>query len=126
MPERRKVANTVSTDLFSIQVYNPSPSEETFDGETEFEKWAAVEVHNFNSIPEEMESFTLSRGLYSVFLHKGAAITAPQTFHYIFQEWLPGSNYLIDARPHFEILGEKYKNNDPDSEEEVWIPIKPK
>ena len=34
--------------------------------------------------------------------------------------------YTLDDRPHFEILGEKYKNQDPDSEEELWIPIKPK
>ena len=25
--------------------------------------------------------------------------------------------------PHFEILGAQYKNNEPDSEEEIWIPI---
>jgi hypothetical protein len=24
------------------------------------------------------------------------------------------------------LLGEKYKNNDPDSEEEIWIPIRKK
>ena len=36
------------------------------------------------------------------------------------------SKYSIDNRPHFEIIGEKYKNNDPNSEEEIWIPIKPK
>lgn len=34
--------------------------------------------------------------------------------------------YEIDFRPHFEILGEKYKNNDPGSEEEVWIPVRPR
>jgi AraC family transcriptional regulator len=34
------------------------------------------------------------------------------------------SKYLLDNRPHFETLGEKYKNEDPSSEEEVWIPIK--
>jgi AraC family transcriptional regulator len=32
--------------------------------------------------------------------------------------------YELDDRPHFEILGDKYKNNDPNSEEEIWIPIK--
>jgi AraC family transcriptional regulator len=31
----------------------------------------------------------------------------------------------LDQRPHVEVMGEKYKNNDPDSEEEIWIPIKP-
>lgn len=38
--------------------------------------------------------------------------------------WLPASDYNLDNRPHFEVLGEKYKNNDPTSEEEIWIPIK--
>jgi predicted transcriptional regulator YdeE len=32
----------------------------------------------------------------------------------------------IDNRPHFEVLGDKYKNNDPSSEEEIWIPIRKK
>ncbi|TQE66329.1 GyrI-like domain-containing protein [Leptospira noguchii] len=43
--------------------------------------------------------------------------------HHIFQEWLPNSGYKLEHRPHFELLGSKYKNNDPTSEEEVWIPI---
>jgi AraC family transcriptional regulator len=37
---------------------------------------------------------------------------------------LPGSDYSLDSRAHFEILGKKYKHDDPNSEEEVWIPIK--
>jgi AraC family transcriptional regulator len=28
---------------------------------------------------------------------------------------------FCDDRPHFEILGDKYKNDHPDSEEEIWI-----
>jgi len=32
----------------------------------------------------------------------------------------------LDNRPHFEVLGEKYKNGDPESEEEIWIPVKEK
>ena len=37
---------------------------------------------------------------------------------------MPASEYILDKRPHFEILGEKYKNDDPASEEEVWIPVR--
>jgi len=37
---------------------------------------------------------------------------------------LPNSDYELDNRPHFEILGKKYKNNSADSEEEIWIPVK--
>ena len=64
--------------------------------------------------------------VYAVFVHKGAAGSGPEIFRYIFGKWLPESGYLPDKRPHFEILGEKYKNEDPDSEEEIWIPVKPK
>jgi AraC family transcriptional regulator len=45
-------------------------------------------------------------------------------FKYIFEEWLPSAIYGLDNRPHFEILGAKYKNNDDSSEEEIWIPVK--
>lgn len=53
-------------------------------------------------------------------------ISMTKIFEYIFVEWLPDTIYELDNRPHFEILGEKYKNNDPDSEEDLWIPIRDK
>jgi predicted transcriptional regulator YdeE len=34
------------------------------------------------------------------------------------------TNNLPDDRPHFEVLGKNYKNNDPVSEEEIWIPVR--
>ena len=123
MPRRKEINNTVSPDLISMQVYD-----ESFDvtqPTQEFEKWAAMEVTTFDSIPEGMEPFELIGGLYAVFLYKGLS-TDTSIFRYIFEEWLVNSEYLLDNRPHFEILGEKYKNNDPSSEEEIWIPIKPK
>ncbi len=45
-------------------------------------------------------------------------------FQYIFGSWITKSEYILDDRPHFKILGDKDKNADPDSEEEIWIPIK--
>jgi len=124
MPRRKEIANTLNSDLISMQVYDASFYIKNFTPQTVFEKWAAVEVKDFNSVPQGMETFILPGGLYAVFLHKGAAATAPATFQFIFESWLPASAYEADNRPHFEILGEKYKNNDPDSEEEIWIPVK--
>lgn len=62
-------------------------------------------------------------GLYVVFPYKGLN-TDPRIFQYIYGTWLPASDFAIDDRPHFEILGAKYKNNDPDSEEDICIPIR--
>ncbi len=126
MPHRKEIRNSVSNDLFNLKVFDPSFDFMNFNPESEFEKWAAVEVSDFETIPENMEPFTLEGGLYTVFIHKGEAKRGPQTFGYIFNNWLPDSEYDIDSRPHFDLLGEKYKKDDPDSEEEIWIPIKPK
>ncbi len=124
MPKRKEIQNNISTDLISMQVYNSTYSFDNFDINAYFEKWAVVEVADFESIPNGMESFVLEGGLYAVFDYKGNGSDAAQTFQYIFQTWLPNSNYKLDNRPHFELLGAKYKNNDPNAEEEIWIPIK--
>lgn len=125
MPMRREIQNTVTEDLYSLQVYDPSMDFVKSDMHKPFEKWAAAEVSDFNNIPPSMEVFTLPKGLYAVFSYQGAASQGAETFRYIFEEWLPDSGYRLDNRPHFEILGEKYKNEDPDSEEEIWIPVRP-
>lgn len=125
MPMRKEIKNNIGTELYSLQVYDDLYFR-NFNPNTEFEKWAVIEVTDFNAVPHEMETITLSGGLYAVFLHKGAASAGRETFQYIFGTWLPNSDYSLDNRPHFELLGEKYKNEDPNSEEEIWIPIKPK
>ena len=121
---RGEIKNQVGTDLYSIQLYDDLYFK-TFSPHTTFDKLAAVEVKDFSHVPAGMVQFTLPSGLYAVFLHKGAASTGPATFNYIFSTWLPNSEYHLDNRPHFEVLGEKYKNDDPNSEEEIWIPLKP-
>ncbi|MEO9893636.1 GyrI-like domain-containing protein [Aurantibacter sp.] len=126
MKERNLVSNTIGTDLYSIQTYDESDYFQNFNPRTEFTKWATVEVKSIDNIPKGFNKFILKKGLYAVFTHRGSASEFSNTSQYIFEEWLPKSAYILDNRPHFEMLGEKYKNNDPSSEEEVWIPIKNK
>jgi len=124
MPRRKEITNNLSNDLISMAIYKPNHFAD-FKPTNEFEKWAAIEVVDFKSIPNGMETFTLKGGLYAVFDYKGSS-TDMSIFQYIFGTWIPKSDYILDDRPHFEILGNKYKNADPDSEEEIWIPIKRK
>lgn len=124
MPHRKNISNAVGTDLYSLQIYETSLDFKAFNLQTEFEKYALVEVSDFDDMPDGMEPFTLEAGLYAVFVHRG--LDFQPTFQKIFYEWLPASDYELDSRPHFELLGEKYKNNSPDSEEEVWVPIRKK
>ena len=124
MPRRKEIRNAIGTELYSLQVYD-SFYFSNFNPHTEFEKWACVEVKDYDTIPEGMEPFSLPGGLYAVFLYKGSSASGAETFRYIFETWLPSSEYELDNRPHFEVLGEKYRNDNPDSEEEIWIPVKP-
>ena len=122
MPRRKEISNTLTNDLISMVVYNPTHFAD-FKPTNEFERWATVEVSDFDHVPNQMETFVLPGGLYAVFDYKGLN-TDNSIFQYIFGTWLPNSEYVLDDRPHFEVLGNKYKNNDPTSEEEIWIPIK--
>jgi AraC family transcriptional regulator len=124
MSRRKEITNNVTNELISLQVYTPSYFD-NFNPNHFFEKWAAVEVTSFDKVPDDLETFTLTGGLYAVFHYKGSS-SDNRIFDFIFSTWLPSSNYILDHRPHFEILGDQYKNNDPSSEEEIWIPIKPK
>jgi AraC family transcriptional regulator len=123
MPERMRIQNKLSNEFISMRIYEEPLQSQNPD--QQFEKWAAVEVSDFIDVPDGMETLTLPSGMYAVFDYKGLN-TDSSIFIYIFTEWLPGSIYVLDERPHFEVLGEKYKNNDPDSEEEICIPIKPR
>ena len=125
MPRRKEITNTLTNDLISLVVYAPNHFID-FKPTNQFERWATVEVEDFNKLPDEMETYNLSNGLYAVFNYKGMSSGASAFFQYIYTEWVPNSNYILDDRAHFEVLGEKYKNNDPSSEEEIWIPIKAK
>jgi AraC family transcriptional regulator len=119
---RSEITNNLNSDLISMQVYKPTYFAD-FSPTKEFVKWATVEVADFNNIPSDLETFTLTGGLYAVFDYKGSS-TDNSVFQYVFGTWLPNSDYLLDDRPHFEVLGEKYKNANPNSEEEIWIPIR--
>jgi len=124
MSRRKDIPNKLTKDMISMQVYKPTHFID-FKPTNEFEKWATVEVPDFDNVPDDFETFTLTGGLYAVFDYKGLS-TDNSIFQFIFGTWLPGSDYDLDNRPHFEVLGNKYKNNDPTSEEEIWIPIQPK
>ena len=123
-PQINKIPNRVSNNKLCLQIY-PSSYFTRFNPNSEFEKWALVEVQNLDNIPHKMETFTLEKGVYAVFYYKGSS-TDKSIFQYIFTSWIPNSEYELDNRPHFEVLGERYKNNHPDSEEEIWIPVKKK
>jgi len=123
-PRIHEINHKVSSEKISMQVFDAS-WHLNFNPKNDFVKWATIEVKELESIPNKMEAFILPGGLYAVFDYKGSSVDN-RIFQYIYMNWIPNSEYQLDNRPHFEVLGEKYRNNDPTSEEEIWIPIKAK
>ncbi|RYY66517.1 MAG: AraC family transcriptional regulator [Chitinophagaceae bacterium] len=123
MPRRRHFTNAVNEHLYSLQVY-PEHFFEPFDPNRSFTKWALLEVTSHNGLPEGMEPFVLPAGDYAVFDFRGNSVQAQAAFRYIYGDWLAASGYALDDRPHFELLGAKYRRDDPGSEEEIWIPVR--
>lgn len=122
LSRRSEISGLQSSDLYSAAVY-PTGYYETFDPTREFEKWAAIHVEPSATVPSGMQTLSIE-GIYAVFVHTGPAHTAPATFQYIFTVWLPQSDFVVDHRPHFEIMTEHYRPESEDSTEELYIPVR--
>ena len=126
MPVRHLINNLKGSELYSVEVYGTSDFFEDFDANKTFEKWAAMSVSNYHEIPENMQTLTIPKGEYAVFDYKGKPSEAQPFYQEIYTSWFPDSGFVLDNRPHFALMGTKYKGEDPDSEEEIWIPVKRK
>ncbi|MBU2940652.1 GyrI-like domain-containing protein [Lacinutrix sp. C3R15] len=125
MPNRKQVQNSLGNAIYEVMLYDAEYFK-NFAPNNMFTKWATIEVKNVENIPEGMQSISLKSGLYAVFTYKGLAKDFSNLMQYVFTEWLPKSEYTLDNRPHFNILGNKYIQDSPESEEDVYIPIQRK
>lgn len=125
-PQRKEIKNTVGRHLYSVEIYPNTSFFRKFDPTQEFQKWAAVAIGHFDQIPDNMETLVIPEGTYAVFHYRGKPSDAMPTFRYIYGKWLPNSAYEMDDRPYFALMGEKYKGEHPESEEEFWVPIRKK
>lgn len=126
MPRRGEISGALSTDFFSVEEYDDLSFFEAFNPTKEFKKWAAVEVNASADQSSDFERLHIPAGDYVVFTYVGLPSEAFKAYSYIFQSWIPLSEFDVDLRPHFALMGTKYKMNDSSSEEDIWIPIKKK
>ena len=121
MPRLAQIRNRTSQDLISLRNFNGIP---VFGPQAnpDFTYWGGVEVLETNKGFEHLE---IPAGTYAVFHYKGLSSDST-IWRYIYSQWLPNSEWELDERPHFERLVSKYKNYDPTSEEDIYIPIRPK
>lgn len=122
MPRHNWIKERVDKNFYSVEIY-PQGYFQDFKPQRRFEKWAAVRVDGAQELPEDMKSLQIPSGAYAVFTYLGKASETPRFYQQIFGEWLPGSEYSLDHRPHFAVMSPNYRPDDPKAEEDIWIPV---
>ncbi|WP_147456642.1 hypothetical protein [Leptospira stimsonii] len=66
MTRKSEIRNRIGADFYSMQIYEDSYFK-NFDPAKTFEKWASMEVSDFDSVPVEMETTILPASFFSPF-----------------------------------------------------------
>jgi AraC family transcriptional regulator len=110
MPRRKEVLNTWHGLLLDaiVQSY-------FYDNSMQFEYWTAIAVTDFEMIPDGMASFKISGLLLFYYREAMQMLLRLNIFCYLVTEF----RVCFRSSASFEILGDKYINDHPDSEEEI-------
>lgn len=112
-----------SNERVCLGICLPMESSE-YDDQTPFDYIAGSPVTSFADVPEGMIAHTISKGKYTSFIHKGSLENLPETYDYIYGEWLNKSEYIYENRDQLEWYDLLFKYGEQDSELEILIPIK--
>jgi AraC family transcriptional regulator len=102
----------------------PNVDTNDFSENTEFAYIAGMIVENFDEVPEGMETLEIPAQKYAVATHKGALDTLNDTYHYLYAEWLPNSDYEFCPTAEIEWYDKRFIFASPDSEFDIYIPVK--
>jgi len=93
--------------------------------EGEFEYVAAFEVPNDENIPEGMVYREVPEYKYAVFTHHGKLDKLGETLGYIYNTWLPQSEYELNPDKYdMEIYDERFIHDSDDSEFDIYVALK--
>lgn len=123
-PRLKDVLGRKGEEKFTVEIYPSASFFIEFNPSLSFDKWAAIELEDDVSVPQEFSELIVPAGRYAVFTYKGDHLGAAAAYRYIFSDWMHETNNALDDRPHLSVMGSKYIFNHVDSEEEIWIPIK--
>ena len=122
MPRRNEVKNRSDKKIIDLRIYNKDYFN-AFNPQNTFTKWACVRVSQAINLPHRMECYSMTGGQYAKFSAPEKASNPSEIFQFIFQEWIPGSHYLLDDRPHFDILSEEKPRGAAPGMQLIHIPI---
>jgi AraC family transcriptional regulator len=83
-----------------------------------------VEVSDINEVQPKFVVKIIPNARYLKFIHKGLAGKVGYTYKYIYNQFLPETDYKLTKPFNFEFYGEKCLGPyNPESESEIYIPI---
>lgn len=123
MPRLGEIAGRADADLVSVLVRRVGASGPPVPGEP-VTRWAAATVVHDAPVPPGMRRLVIPAGEYAVFAYRGTAAGFGAAARYVYADWLPGSGWRLDDRPGFEVLPPGYRPDDPEAEEQVWVPVR--
>ncbi|UII77838.1 AraC family transcriptional regulator [Flagellimonas sp. HMM57] len=83
-----------------------------------------VEVNSIKEISPQFVIKTIPKGTYLRVIHQGLSRNVRYTYRYIYNEFLPDTNYKLSKPFNFEYYGENYLSpNDEQSESHLFIPV---
>ena len=122
MPLRMAIPGRIDPERYLVKVY-PKGYFEAFDPQRNFEQWAAYAVEGDGAARDGLAVLDVPAGLYAVWHYTGSS-EDHRIFQHILGEWLPESGFVLDDRPHVDVLGAAYRHADPLSEEDICIPLR--
>jgi predicted transcriptional regulator YdeE/DNA-binding transcriptional MerR regulator len=100
------------------------PDEQVEEGA--FEYVAAVETTRADNLPDWAVVRMVPEGTYAVFPHVGPVEGMKNTYHEIYQTWLPQSGYESSAPFDMEVYPDEFHGFTPDSVMYIYLPVKKK
>ena len=88
-----------------------------------FEYVAGFPVSQVGDIPEGFVVREVPEHTYAVFAHKGDLAGLEKTHEYIYEVWLPQSDYVLASKKDMEYYNEDFKFFAPDSVLYIFIPV---
>lgn len=93
---------------------------------SKFDYLVSKVVKDDNLVPSGMVSYEIPPQLVAVFTHEGSLDTLGETYDYIYNEWLPNSDYKLADADEVEWYDSRFKYGETDSQMDIHIPIKKK
>jgi AraC family transcriptional regulator len=97
-----------------------------FHQEHQWMYFPSVEVQDLQDTPGILFAKTLPASRYAVFHVTGGLSKISEIFRFAYDQWIPASDYEVAYPYDFEYYGEDFKGDMPESEMDLYIPIKPK